>query len=125
MRNVSTIEFHAGSKEERLPGFLPDFPYIASYVDLDQCPGHLCPWHWHKSVEIFYIKSGCLRYSTPGGRWEFPAGSGGMVNANVLHMTSSVNASEKGILAKLLYIACKYFIYKEAGHFAGPAFPHL
>ena len=30
MRVVHSIEFHSGSKEEKLPGFSGDFPYIDS-----------------------------------------------------------------------------------------------
>ena len=30
MKRIRGIEFHAGSREELLPGFAPDFPYIAS-----------------------------------------------------------------------------------------------
>lgn len=113
MKNISAIEFHAGSKEERLPGFFPDFPYIASYVDLDQYVGRFCPWHWHKSVEIFYMKSGSLEYHTPGGKWIFPEGSGGMVNSNVLHMTKAVRMDEKSI--QLLHIFDPALIAGEQG----------
>lgn len=114
MKNISTIEFHDGSKEERLPGFSSDFPYIASYVDMDRYAGHFCPWHWHKSVEIFYMKSGALEYNTPGGKWSFPAGSGGMVNSNVLHMTKkAAGMREKSI--QLLHIFDPALIAGEQG----------
>ena len=36
MREIQGIEFHIGSKEELLPGFSNDFPYIASRAELDQ-----------------------------------------------------------------------------------------
>lgn len=113
MKKISTIEFHAGSRQERLPGFEADFPYIASYVDLDQYPGRFCPWHWHKSVELFYVKSGVLEYSTPGGKKIFPAGSGGLVNSNVLHTTRAVCKQEKTI--QLLHIFDPSFIGGEQG----------
>lgn len=113
MKNISTIEFHTGSKEERLPGFAPDFPCIASCVDLDHYPGRFCPWHWHKSVELFYMKSGSLEYSTPGGKMIFPAGSGGMVNSNVLHMTKALGDREKNI--QLLHIFDPVLIAGEQG----------
>jgi len=113
LKNISTIEFHTGSKEERLPGFAPDFPYIASYVDLEQYPGRFCPWHWHKSVELFYMKSGVLEYSTPGGKMRFPSGSGGLVNSNILHTTKAVCGQEKTI--QLLHIFDPAFIAGEQG----------
>lgn len=87
MRTIHGIEFHTGSREERLPDFESDFPYILTCSELDKFAEPLVPWHWHKAVELFYMESGTLEYSTPKGKLLFPAGSGGMVNSNVLHMT--------------------------------------
>lgn len=95
MKNVQKIEFHTGSKEELLPGFTDDFPYIATRAELDKYIGRFVPWHWHRAVELFYMESGSLEYHTPHGKIEFPAGSGGMVNANVLHMTKVISRTEK------------------------------
>ncbi len=102
MKNIYSIEFYTGSKEELLPDFASDYPYIASRVDLDQHIGRYTPWHWHKAVELFYMESGSLEYHTPGGKLLFPAGSGGMVNSNVLHMTKAISQTEKNI--QLLHI---------------------
>ncbi len=102
MKSVQKIEFHAGSKEELLPGFESDFPYIASRAELDKYIGCCVPWHWHKTVELFYMESGSLEYDTPGGKILFPAGSGGMVNSNVLHMTKAMSQTEKN--CQLLHI---------------------
>ena len=78
MKIIQNIEFKAGSKEEKLPGFDPDFPYIASYVDLDK-----------------YM-----------GRFAFPAGSGGMVNSNVLHMTKPMPSNENSIQLLHMIVSC-------------------
>ena len=43
-----------------------------------------------------------MLFRSPHGRIEFPAGSGGMVNANVLHMTKVLSRTEKNI--QLLHI---------------------
>lgn len=102
MKNISSIAFHTGSKEELLPGFTNDFPYIASRSELDKYIGHYVPWHWHKAVELFYMESGSLEYHTPGGKILFPAGSGGLVNSNILHMTRAVSQIEK--TSQLLHI---------------------
>lgn len=102
MKNIHNIEFYNGSKEELLPGFANDFPYIASRAELDNYAGRYVPWHWHKAVELFYMESGSLEYDTPGGKVLFPAGSGGMINSNVLHMTKTVSQTEKNI--QLLHI---------------------
>ena len=97
MKNIHNIEFYNGSKEELLPGFANDFPYIASRAYLDKYIGRSVPWHWHKAMELFYMESGALEYYTPGGKVCFPAGSGGLVNSNVLHATKAISQSEKNI----------------------------
>ncbi len=97
MKDIHRIEYKAGSKEELLPDFDPDFPYIASYVEMDKYIGKQAPWHWHKEVELFYIENGALEYYTPGGKVVFPAGSGGLVNSNVLHMTKPQKGSKDTI----------------------------
>ena len=77
MKLIRGIEFCAGSREERLPDFAPDFPYIASRAEMDFYPERFVPWHWHSAVELFYMESGSLEYSTPQGKAVFPQGSGG------------------------------------------------
>ena len=102
MKNTHSIEFYAGSKEELLPDFEKDFPYISSRAELDKYIGRYVPWHWHKAVELFYMESGSLEYDMPKGKLLFPAGSGGMVNSNVLHMTKAISQREQNI--QLLHI---------------------
>ena len=84
MKNIHSIQFYTGSKEELLPGFEKDFPYIASRAELDKFIGRYVPWHWHRTVELFYMESG------------------GMINSNVLHMTKAISQKEKNI--QLLHI---------------------
>ncbi len=113
MKDICTIEFHHGSKEELLPDFAPDFPYIASRVDFDNYASSFVPWHWHKEVELFYMEHGALEYYTPKGKTVFPAGSGGMVNSNVLHMTKPQSGSQNDI--QLLHIFDTSFIAGQQG----------
>lgn len=94
MRNICGIELNASSREELLPGFSADFPYIATRAELDKYTEPFVPWHWHSSVELFYMESGALEYTTPNGKWFFPAGTGGMVNSNVLHSSAFPNSHE-------------------------------
>lgn len=89
MKDVWELRFHAGSKEELLPGLTPAFPYIASRVELDRYPNRSAPWHWHGAVELSYTQKGCIKYYTPGGMALLPQGSAVLVNANVLHMTTA------------------------------------
>ncbi|SHO44049.1 AraC-type DNA-binding protein [Anaerocolumna xylanovorans DSM 12503] len=96
-----------------MPGITPDFPYIASYVELDKFIGRQAPWHWHKEVELFYIKQGVLEYYTPKGKMIFPAGSGGLVNSNVLHMTKLQDGAED--TTQILHIFDTAFISGQQG----------
>lgn len=102
MLEVTHIQFQNGSREEHLPGFTPEFPYIASRVQMGRYPDRFCPWHWHRPVELFYIQSGTLEYNTPGGRTVFRQGWGGLINSNVLHMTRVEAAA--GRTVQLLHI---------------------
>ena len=97
MKHVHGIHYKNNSKEELFPDFGPDFPYTCSYVEFDQCIGGRIPWHWHKEVEMFYIEKGTLEYNTPGGTVIFPAGSGGLVNSNILHATKSLDSKKDTI----------------------------
>ena len=60
MKIVRGINFIEGSREEELPNFESNFPYIASRVELNQYEEDSIPWHWHKSVEVFYVEQGNL-----------------------------------------------------------------
>ncbi len=97
MKYLQSIEVNEYNKEEILPGFAPDFPYIVTYAELDKYIGLQAPWHWHRTVELFYIQSGTLEYTTPNGKWLFSAGSGGFVNSNVLHTSRVVPSCESVI----------------------------
>lgn len=103
LKNICCVEIREESKEEVLPDFKEDFPYIGSYVELGkQRTGRFVPWHWHKEVELFYVESGAVEYYVPKGKIVFPAGSGGMVNTNVLHMTQARDQMEDTV--QLLHI---------------------
>ena len=113
MKIIRGIELKQGSQEELLPDFSPEFPYIASFVELHNYIGRQSPWHWHKEVELFYMKDGELEYDTPHGKKVFTAGMGGLVNANVLHMTRA-NESCRTVTA-MLHIFDPIFISGSRG----------
>jgi len=113
LKNRQGIEFYASSKEELLPDFTPDFPYIASRAELDKYAGRFVPWHWHKAVEIFYMEKGTLEYYTPREKMIFPAGSGGMVNSNILHMTKPIVQTGENV--QLLHIFDASLLAGEQG----------
>lgn len=113
MKNIQGIELNAGSREELLPGFTSDFPYIATCAELSKYFEPVVPWHWHRAVELFYMKSGTLEYTTPHGKWTFSAGSGGMVNSNVLHSTSFQAINSNNV--QLLHLFDPVFLAGEPG----------
>ena len=103
MRNVFTVDFYPGSQEERLPGASPQFPHLASRSQTDHFPSGGAPWHWHKSVELFYIESGTVVYHTPHVQKLFRAGMGGMVNSNVLHHTQTYVPHRENVILLHLF----------------------
>lgn len=113
MKYLQNIDIAADSREEILPDFSPDFPCLASHVRLSRqlYPG--APWHWHRTVELFYVESGSLEYIIPEGRFLFPPGSGGFLNANVLH--SSRIASDSQPTVQLLHMFDPGFLAGERG----------
>lgn len=111
VKTVRTIELHNGSREERLPDFAPDFPYIASCCELSRSARPFVSWHWHPAAELFYIRDGSLEYHTPGGNMRFPEGSGGLVNCNVLHMTLLSDQAQRCV--QYLHIFAPSFLAGE------------
>ena len=103
MKTVNSIAL-TNSQEEQLPGFSPDFPYIATCARLEEYIEPVVPWHWHPAVELFYMESGTLEYATPNGKWVFPAGSGGFVNSNVLHSTAVHPSGEETVQLLHLFV---------------------
>lgn len=113
MQNIQGIKLVHETKEELLPGFSPDFPYIATCAELDKYADPVVPWHWHKAVELFYMEKGCLEYETPGGKLVFPEGSGGLVNSNVLHKTRIMHYPQ--ITTQKLHIFDPAFLSGQSG----------
>jgi len=113
MKYLQSIEVNEHSKEEILPGFTSDFPYIATYAEMDKYIELQAPWHWHKTVELFYMQSGALEYTTPKGKWVFTAGSGGFVNSNVLHTSQVVPTCDSTV--QLLHLFDPVFLSGEHG----------
>ena len=97
MKYLQSIEIQEHNKEEVLPGFTQDFPYLATCAELDYYVGAQTPWHWHKTVELFYMQSGTLEYTTAKGKQVFPAGSGGFINANILHTSRAISSCDRTI----------------------------
>ena len=81
--------------EEMHPMISEAFPYRFRRMHFNPINGFSVEWHWHREVELFYITEGILEYQTPEGVYQFPAGTGGLVNAGILHRTKSRNAPDQ------------------------------
>lgn len=79
------LEFKSNTKEELLPGFDSAFPCISTKYSIPE--GDAAPWHWHPTVELFYIEKGCLEYVTPSQRQVFHTGFAGILMPNIPHKT--------------------------------------
>lgn len=108
LKEIDNIQLFPGTDEEMLPGYSPDFPCITTRANLYRYAQPLIPWHWHSTIEVFYLERGVLEYRTPGGTWVFPAGSGGFVNANVLHSTRVIPSGDAAI--QLLHLFAPSFL---------------
>ncbi len=85
------IELKHNTKEEILSDFTYDFPYSVSKIYLSGTRENI--WHWHKAVELVYVESGTLEYSTPGGTVVLTQGCGAMINNGVLHTVKLMKES--------------------------------
>ena len=95
MLQVCGVEFKPGTEEELLPNFNLDFPHVSTCIEFQNHAIQQYPWHWHKAVEIFYVERGQLVHSTPSSEITFPAGSGAIINSNILH-SAIAYASDSG-----------------------------
>lgn len=114
MNTIDRLELKPGSNEEKIPNYSESFPYVASRVELDKYQERYVPWHWHNTLELFYMESGVLEYCIPGGTQIFPAGSGGLVNSNVLHMTKLQPHINNNV--QLIHLFDPVFISGEKGN---------
>ena len=101
MIHVQKIDLY-NNKEEIIPEFSEDFPYLASCAELGKYIDSTIPWHWHNTVELFYMEKGSLEYITSKGSFYFPEGSGGFVNLGTLHSTRWDKSSED--MTQLLHL---------------------
>lgn len=109
-KNMRITEFKTikGSRQEILPNYSEDFPYLMSDAEPDNYSPGGVPWHWHKAIELFYVESGYIEFTTPGKKIGFNAGEAGVLNSNVLHMTETSNEYGKNI--QRIHLFDPYFI---------------
>ncbi len=87
MELADQLLYQGTTREQYMPGFTKKFPYYAVCSKMDKGFRMEAPWHWHRSVELFYMEKGSVEYFTPGGKFVIPEGCCGFLGAGVLHRT--------------------------------------
>lgn len=85
MQILRGIQLIADTSEESMPNFDGSFPCITNRAELNAYPDAIVPWHWHSTVELFYISKGELTYQIPGIDVRFEQGSGGLLIPEIIH----------------------------------------
>lgn len=65
MKKIEKVILKGNSNEEILPAYSVKFPAISFCVNLNKYPEKGTPWHWHDTLELFYVKNGRIEHSTP------------------------------------------------------------
>lgn len=97
MRNLFHNQILFSTKEEEIPGYTLEFPYLASKMHFAHYEGEFVPWHWHHALELFYVEKGTVVYSYPGGTMVFEEGTAGLLNSNVMHSTRPQKPEDENI----------------------------
>ena len=63
------------NREEVLPGYTEEFPYVCMFRRMDECIGRKIAWHWHSALEIDYVEEGEIEYKVPEGSVTAQGGS--------------------------------------------------
>lgn len=110
---VDQLLYQGGTREQYMPGFTKKFPYYAICSKMDKGFRMEAPWHWHRSVELFYMEKGSVEYFTPGGKFVIAEGCCGFLGASVLHRTALPEACHHNLA--LLHLFEPVFLSGGAG----------
>lgn len=77
------------NKEEVLPGYTEEFPYVCMFRCMDECIGRKIAWHWHSALEIDYVEEGEVEYKAPDSSVVLHKGEALFINSDVLHTVSA------------------------------------
>lgn len=94
MRAISDLELKS-NKEEILPEYTDEFPYVCMFRRMDECIGKKIAWHWHFALEIDYVEEGELEYKTPEGSIVLHKGEAIFFNSNVLHTVTAKSRNSR------------------------------
>lgn len=77
------------NREEVLPGYTEEFPYVCMFRRMDECIGRKIAWHWHSALEIDYVEEGEIEYRMPDSSVVLHKGEAIFINSDVLHTVSA------------------------------------
>lgn len=77
------------NREEVLPGYTEEFPYVCMFRRMDECIGRKIAWHWHSALEIDYVEEGEIEYKVPEGSVVLRRGEAVFINSDILHTVSA------------------------------------
>lgn len=77
------------NREEVLPEYTEEFPYVCMFRRTDECIGRKIAWHWHSALEIDYVEEGEIEYKTPDRSVILHKGDAVFINSDVLHTVSA------------------------------------
>ncbi len=80
-----------GNRMQEVEGVTAEYPYVLNRADSRQMR---VPWHWHDEVEFSYVRQGALLVTVSGRQYEFTAGEGFFLNANVLHAMEAADPGQ-------------------------------
>ena len=87
------LNLNTTGKELKPHGTL-EFPcagYLGHYTDK---PENSIPWHWHKELEIVYVKDGALSLQLQGKTFSLEKGDCLVLNSNIIHFAMAAPKCE-------------------------------
>lgn len=94
MRATSDLELKS-NREEILPEYTDEFPYVCMFRRMDECIGRKIAWHWHSALEIDYVEEGELEYKTPEDSIVLHKGEAVFFKSDVLHTVTAKNRNSR------------------------------
>lgn len=87
------LNLNSSGKELNLHGTF-EFPcagYCEQFTDKQE---NTIPWHWHKEMEIIYVKSGAFKVQIPSKTFHLECGDCIIINSNIPHYVFDFSNSE-------------------------------
>lgn len=77
-----------------------DFPFHYYYENVWEFDFHCIAWHWHREIEIIYVKEGNTSCCIATEKIDLPQGYGMFVNSKIMHR---YEATQRNILPNIVF----------------------